>query len=143
MLDRSILKIVYGILKRGKTLPGNPQLECGGHLLFSSISFLSLSFGEGPSPTAHWLRAAVSHGSKPLLSEDDILSQQSQLEVLSLGKRKNGGRQEGKNHPELINSRVGGSIKRFVCNLRIWNHHDPVYFNITLNCSGCKFFQIY
>jgi hypothetical protein len=88
MLDRSILKLVYGILKRGKMLLGNPQLECGGHLLFSSISVLSLSFGEGPSHTAHCLRGAVSHGSKPLLSEDDIPSQQSRLGVLPLGKKK-------------------------------------------------------
>lgn len=111
MSDRSILKIVYGILKRGKMLLGNPQMECGGHLLFSSIGVLSLSFGEGPSPTAHWLGGAVSHGSKPLLSEDDIPSQQSQLEVLSLRKKKDSGRQEGKTHPELLNSRLGSGVR--------------------------------
>lgn len=65
-------------------LLGNPWLECRGHLLFSlhqpSIAF----FSEKPFPHCT-LGGAVSHGSKPPLSKDDIPSQPGQLEVLPLG----------------------------------------------------------
>jgi hypothetical protein len=69
-------------------LPGNPWLECREHLLFFSLSILSLSFGEDPFPhcTLAWRSCQSQFNALPL-SKDDILSQPGQLEVLSVKKK--------------------------------------------------------
>lgn len=92
--------------KSGRALLGNPWLECGGHLLFSSISALSPSSGVCLHPHCMLAWGAVSHCSLlfPSWGEGDgVQSRPGHLEVPSLEEYLTG-RQEDRKLLKLIHS---------------------------------------